>query len=103
MRTEGSALHRVVHDDGFDTVRRREHDDRLRRATLQLDDADIGDGLAAAGDGKADFYAVVADYAFSKRTDVYLEIDRTRFRDSLAFTNGATSRVGTMVGVRHRF
>ena len=60
-------------------------------------------GRNIAGDGKADFYAVVADYAFSKRTDVYLEIDRTRFRDSLAFTNGATSRVGTMVGVRHRF
>ena len=60
-------------------------------------------GRNIAGDGKADFYAVVADYAFSKRTDVYLEIDRTRFRDSLTFANGATSRVGTMVGVRHRF
>ena len=60
-------------------------------------------GRTTAGDGKAHFYAVVADYAFSKRTDVYLEVDRTKFSDGLTFANGATSRVGTMVGVRHRF
>lgn len=60
-------------------------------------------GKTTAGDGKGHFFAVVADYALSKRTDVYLEVDKTRFKDGMTFTNGATSRVGTMVGVRHRF
>ena len=63
------------------------------------------DGLAAAGaaDGKADAFAFVADYAFSKRTDVYFEVDYTKLGDKLIYTNGATDRTGTMVGLRHRF
>ncbi|MFG6488923.1 porin [Roseateles sp. BYS78W] len=52
---------------------------------------------------KADFYAAVADYAFSKRTDAYLEVDYTKTDGAVAFLNGATKRAGTMVGLRHRF
>jgi predicted porin len=52
---------------------------------------------------KADFYAIVLDYAFSKRTDAYLEFDYTKVSGEVAFVNGATKRGGTMVGLRHRF
>ena len=52
---------------------------------------------------KADYFAAVADYAFSKRTDVYLEVDYTKFSGAVAFQNGATKRGGAMLGVRHRF
>lgn len=52
---------------------------------------------------KADFFAFVADYAFSKRTDAYFEVDYTKVRGEVAFANGAARRGGTMVGVRHRF
>ena len=50
-----------------------------------------------------DFFAFVADYAFSKRTDAYFEVDYTKVRGEVAFANGATKRGGTLVGVRHRF
>lgn len=52
---------------------------------------------------KADFFAFVADYAFSKRTDAYLELDYTKTSGAVAFVNGATKRGGAMVGLRHRF
>ncbi|MCE4537606.1 porin [Pelomonas sp. P7] len=52
---------------------------------------------------KADHFAVVADYAFSKRTDAYVEADYTKYTGAVAFSNGATKRGGTMVGLRHRF
>lgn len=52
---------------------------------------------------KADFFAVVFDYAFSKRTDAYLEFDYTKTRGEVAFLNGATKRGGAMLGMRHRF
>lgn len=52
---------------------------------------------------KADFFAIVLDYAFSKRTDAYLEIDYTKTSGLVRFANGAAKRGGTMVGVRHRF
>jgi predicted porin len=55
------------------------------------------------GDGTAKFAAAVADYALSKRTDVYVEADRTALGKKLVFANGETSRTGYMVGVRHRF
>ncbi|MGY4830757.1 porin [Sphaerotilaceae bacterium SBD11-9] len=63
------------------------------------------DGLAANGaaDGKADAFAFVADYAFSKRTDAYFEVDYTKLGDKLMYTNTATDRTGIMVGLRHRF
>lgn len=60
-------------------------------------------GVSSAGDGKAVFAAAVADYALSKRTDLYAEIDSTRLKDGLTFSNTADSRVGVMVGIRHRF
>ena len=52
---------------------------------------------------KANFFAFVADYAFSKRTDAYLEVDYTKLEGEVMFTNNATKRGGAMVGVRHRF
>ncbi|CAM3924142.1 porin [Roseateles saccharophilus] len=64
--------------------------------------AAVGTGLP---DSKADQLAFVADYAFSKRTDAYFEADNTRFSSggAIRFSNGATSRTGVMVGLRHRF
>ncbi|MEJ5999160.1 porin [Paucibacter soli] len=55
------------------------------------------------GTSKADFFAFVADYAFSKRTDVYAELDHTKFKGAVMFGNTADKRDGMMVGVRHRF
>ncbi|MBO9686966.1 porin [Roseateles chitosanitabidus] len=52
---------------------------------------------------KGHYFAVVADYAFSKRTDAYVELDYTKHKGAVAFANGETSRTGTMVGLRHRF
>ncbi len=52
---------------------------------------------------KGDYSAFVADYAFSKRTDAYLELDYTKHNGAVTFSNGATSRTGTMLGLRHRF
>jgi predicted porin len=52
---------------------------------------------------KADFLAVVFDYAFSKRTDAYLEFDYTRTGGEVLFLNGANRRGGAMLGMRHRF
>lgn len=59
---------------------------------------------------KATFWSAVADYALSKRTDLYAEVDRTTLKGDLASLNssagtpnGAKSRMGYTVGVRHRF
>jgi predicted porin len=52
---------------------------------------------------KANFFAFVADYAFSKRTDAYFEMDYTKLKGEVLFLNGRDSRAGTMVGLRHRF
>ncbi|MCH7343278.1 porin [Pelomonas sp. CA6] len=52
---------------------------------------------------KGDYLAFVADYAFSKRTDVYAEVDYTKHSGYVAFSNGATKRTGATVGLRHRF
>jgi len=58
-------------------------------------------GLAKS---KGDYFALVADYAFSKRTDAYAEFDYTKFSGGpVAFANGDTHRYGSTVGIRHRF
>ena len=62
-------------------------------------------------DGKGDFYALLADYALSKRTDVYAaveyskldELQLTNMMASPAAPNGETNRTAYMVGIRHRF
>lgn len=61
--------------------------------------------VSVVPDSKLDQFAVVADYAFSKRTDAYAEFDNSKFDSSGAvrFNNGATSRAGATVGLRHRF
>ena len=67
-------------------------------------------GRSAAADGTANFLSVAADYAFSKRTDAYFEVDNTRLKgpnvslsNSAGVVNGAKTRTGFTVGVRHRF
>lgn len=67
-----------------------------------------------AGRGKADIVALVANYALSKRTSVYLEVDRTDARDGAARDDvnywwadsaGLTKlrRTGMMAGLRQSF
>ncbi|MCE4556195.1 porin [Roseateles cellulosilyticus] len=57
----------------------------------------------AAFASKANFLAAVADYALSKRTDAYVEVDYTRMTGEVRFANGASRRGGAMLGLRHRF
>jgi predicted porin len=64
-----------------------------------------------AADGKGDFYALLADYALSKRTDAYAGVEYTSLEDmqltnqpaTPAAPNGEISRTAFMVGIRHRF
>ncbi len=65
--------------------------------------APLGLNASASTTSKADFFAVVLDYAFSKRTDAYLEFDYTKTDGAVAFLNSATKRGGAMLGLRHRF
>lgn len=76
---------------------------------------------AELGAGKLDAYSILADYAFSKRTEVYIVHDYVKLKDGAvlngtfapgatgaatlasAIANGATKRNSVMVGVRHRF
>ena len=67
-------------------------------------------GNTAAADATANFFTAAADYALSKRTDAYLEIDNTRLKGNVSLSsaaangaNGAKSRNGFTVGIRHRF
>lgn len=67
-------------------------------------------GRTAAAQGSANFFTLAADYAFSARTDAYLEADHTRLKGrtvSLSNTagveNGAQRRTGFTIGLRHRF
>ncbi len=66
-------------------------------------------GVTAAAKADAKFLSVIADYAFSKRTDAYVEFDNTRLSGNVSLNgsngaaNGAKKRNGYMVGVRHRF
>ncbi|AVS87457.1 MULTISPECIES: porin [Paracidovorax] len=59
---------------------------------------------------KADFFTMALDYAFSKRTDAYIEVDHTKLKgDQVSLNNaagqpnGAKSRTGYTIGLRHRF
>ncbi|RZI71076.1 MAG: porin, partial [Rubrivivax sp.] len=63
----------------------------------------LGFSTNANNKSKASFFAVVLDYAFSKRTDAYLEVDYTKTSGEVFFTNTANRRGGAMVGLRHRF
>lgn len=55
----------------------------------------------------ANFVVAAADYAFSKRTDAYVAIDRTSISGGqgtvLDTASGARNRTGFTVGLRHRF
>lgn len=65
--------------------------------------ASLGFVTDANTKSKATFLAFVADYAFSKRTDAYVEVDYTKLKGEVLFVNGADRRGGAMVGLRHRF
>ena len=61
---------------------------------------------SGAFNGRAHFYVAVVDYAFSKRTDAYFGVDRTRVTGGTGMSlgaNGARTRTGMTVGLRHRF
>jgi predicted porin len=69
---------------------------------------------SGAGRGKADMVALVATYALSKRTGIYLEVDRTQAsngaaRDDVNYWWGnlptltRLNRTGVMTGIRHSF
>ena len=61
---------------------------------------------SGAFNGRAHFYVAVVDYAFSKRTDAYFGVDRTRVTGGTGMAlsaNGARTRTGMTVGLRHRF
>ena len=61
---------------------------------------------SGAFNGRAHFYVAVVDYAFSKRTDAYFGVDRTRVNGGAGMAlsaNGARTRTGMTVGLRHRF
>ena len=61
---------------------------------------------SGAFNGRAHFYVAVVDYAFSKRTDAYFGVDRTRVTGGAGMAlsaNGARTRTGMTVGLRHRF
>lgn len=68
----------------------------------------------ATSAGKLDAYSILLDYAFSKRTEVYIEHDYVKLKDgavlngtfasaATAAATGATKRNSFMVGLRHRF
>lgn len=64
-----------------------------------------GSGTGASN-GNVNFMVAVADYAFSKRTDMYFAVDHTKVSGGAAMAldaNGARSRTGITAGVRHRF
>jgi len=67
-------------------------------------------GTDASVEVKADFLTLAADYAFSKRTDAYLEFDHTKLdgvnaslNGSNGAPNGKKTRDGMTIGIRHRF
>ena len=67
------------------------------------------------GSGNADSIAVVADYALSKRTSLYLEADAVHARGGAvgreteywagtpATDVDSSTRIGVMLGMRHQF
>jgi len=63
----------------------------------------LGFSTDANTKSKATFSAVVLDYAFSKRTDAYFEMDYTKLKGEVLFLNNAGRRGGAMLGLRHRF
>lgn len=64
-------------------------------------------GPTLAGDTRGDFFTMALDYAFSKRTDAYIEADRTSLKGNANLNGGTTagpkSRNGYTIGLRHRF
>lgn len=67
---------------------------------------DLAQKHYGAADTDYKLYSFVGDYAFSKRTDMYVEYDHIGMSatSTMRFAaNNANSRNGYMVGLRHRF
>lgn len=68
-----------------------------------------GPAAAVSPDATAKFLTAAADYAFSKRTDAYFEVDTTKLNGNVSLNgnggaaNGAQKRNGFTLGLRHRF
>lgn len=58
---------------------------------------------AAGASGKRDLVILTSYYALSKRTSLYAELDRTKYRGSLVASPAQTSQTGVSVGVNHIF
>jgi predicted porin len=58
---------------------------------------------SATGTGRRDLFLVGATYAFSKRTNLYAEVDANRYRGALVPTSKQTFQRGVSVGVMHLF
>lgn len=57
----------------------------------------------AGVDGKRDLFILAGYYSLSKRTSLYAEIDRTKYRGTLAASPAQTSQTGISAGVTHLF
>lgn len=70
----------------------------------------------AGADGKRDLFIVAGSYALSKRTDLYLEVDRAKFTSAFSnqytaspitlpagAANGLLSQTGISIGMNHTF
>jgi len=53
--------------------------------------------------GKRDLYILAGYYSLSKRTSLYAEIDRTKFRGALLPSPAQETQTGVSVGVNHLF
>jgi predicted porin len=58
---------------------------------------------SATGTGRRDLFLVGATYAFSKRTNLYAEIDANRYRGALVPASKQTFQRGVSAGVMHLF
>jgi predicted porin len=56
-----------------------------------------------AGTGRRDLFLMGATYAFSKRTNLYAEVDTNRYGGALVPASKQTFQRGTSVGVMHLF
>jgi predicted porin len=56
-------------------------------------------------DGKHALLVAIADYAFSKRTATYLEVDYNKYQDAMRpfGATGPGSQLGMTLGIRHKF
>lgn len=57
----------------------------------------------AGVDGKRDLFMIATYYALSKRTNLYAEVDRTKYSGTLVASPAQSSQTGISIGVAHSF